>query len=148
MCLASFLQRIDGSSLYSWWVFSWTSTGLTQTLKHNRLHVGSMPFVERDCILSVPLSHVWIIKLRVWIIGHNEYYLIPGRHFTDDSFKCIFVNEKLYTLIKVSLYLAPKGPMYNNLSLLQIVAWCRIGDKPLSESILTRFSDAYIQHWG
>ena len=37
-----------------------------------------------------------------------------GHHFTDDIFKCIFVNEKLYILIKISLKFVPKGPIDNN----------------------------------
>ena len=37
-----------------------------------------------------------------------------GRHFADDSFKCIFVNEKFCILIKFSLKFVPKGPIDNN----------------------------------
>ena len=28
------------------------------------------------------------------------------------------------------------------------MAWYRIGDTPLSEPILTRFTDGYMRHWG
>ena len=38
----------------------------------------------------------------------------------------------------------PKGPDDNNPVLVQIMAWRRIGDKPLSEPMLTRFTDPYI----
>ena len=44
----------------------------------------------------------------------------PGqnsRHFTDDIFRCIFVNEKFCILIKISLKFVPKGPIDNNPSL-------------------------------
>ena len=34
-----------------------------------------------------------------------------GRHFTNDIFKCIFVNEKFRTLIKISLRFVPRGPI-------------------------------------
>ena len=37
-----------------------------------------------------------------------------GRHFTDNIFRCIFVNEKLYILIKILLKFVPKGPIDNN----------------------------------
>ena len=37
-----------------------------------------------------------------------------GRHFTDDIFRCIFVNEKFCILIKISLKFVPKGPTDNN----------------------------------
>ena len=44
----------------------------------------------------------------------------PGqdaRHFADDNFKCIFVNEKFCILIEISLKFVPKGPIDNNLLL-------------------------------
>ena len=64
----------------------------------------------------------------------------------DDIFKCIFVNEKYHILIKISLKFVPKGPIENNQALVQIMAWRRIGDKPLSEPMLTQFTDAYMRH--
>ena len=33
-------------------------------------------------------------------------------------------------------------------ALVQLVAWHRTGEKPLPESMLTQFTDAYIRHWG
>ena len=56
-----------------------------------------------------------------------------GRHFADDIFKCIFVIENVWILIKISLKFVPKGPIPNIPTLVQIMAWCRPGDKPLSE---------------
>ena len=40
-----------------------------------------------------------------------------GRHFADDIFKCIFLNEKVQLLTKISLKFVPKGPIDNNPSL-------------------------------
>ena len=37
-----------------------------------------------------------------------------------------------------------KGPIDNNAAMVEIMAWRRIGDRPLSEPMLTRFTDAYI----
>ena len=62
---------------------------------------------------------------------------INARHFADDIFWCIFVNEKFCILIKFSLKFVPNGPIDNNPALLQIMAWRRIGDKPFSEPMLT-----------
>ena len=64
----------------------------------------------------------------------------------DDIFRCIFVNEKLYILIKISMGFLPEGLIDNNPSLVLIMAWRQIGDKPLSEPMLTRFTDKYMQH--
>ena len=58
------------------------------------------------------------------------------RHFPDDIFKCIFLNENVYTSIKISLQLVPKGPINNNPALVHIMAWRRPGDKPLSEPMM------------
>ena len=64
----------------------------------------------------------------------------------EDIFKCIFLNEKICILIKISLKFVPNGPIDNNPELVQIMAWRRKGDKPLSEPMLTRFTDAYMRH--
>ena len=47
--------------------------------------------------------------------------------FADDVFKCIFVNENVRILIKISLKFAPKDPIYNMPALVQIMAWRRPG---------------------
>ena len=59
-----------------------------------------------------------------------------GRHFADDIFKCIFFNENCCILIKFSLKYVRKGPIDNNPALVQIMAWRRSGDKPLSELMM------------
>ena len=56
-----------------------------------------------------------------------------GRHFAEDIFKCIFVNENVWIPIKISLKFVPKGPINNIPALVQIMAWHCAGDKPLSE---------------
>ena len=64
----------------------------------------------------------------------------------DDISKRIFLNEKLRILIEISLKFVPKSPINNNPALAQIMAWRRIGDKPLSEPMLTPFTDTYMRH--
>ena len=56
-----------------------------------------------------------------------------GHHFPDDIFKCIFLNENVWILIKISLKCVPEGPINNIQGLVQIMAWRRPADKPLSE---------------
>ena len=51
-----------------------------------------------------------------------------GRHFADDIFKRIFLNKNVRISIKISLKFVPKGPINNNPSLVQIMAWRRSGD--------------------
>ena len=59
-----------------------------------------------------------------------------GRYFADDIFKRIFVNENVRLSIKISPKFVPRGPINNIPALLQIMAWRRPGDKPLSETIM------------
>ena len=59
-----------------------------------------------------------------------------GRRFADDTFKRIFLNENVRILIKISLKFVPKGPINNIPALVQIMAWRRSGDKPLSEPMM------------
>ena len=59
-----------------------------------------------------------------------------GRRFADDIFKCIFVNENVSISIKNPLKFVPNGPINNIPALVQIMAWRRPGDKPLSEPMM------------
>ena len=70
---------------------------------------------------------------------HNVNTLRPrqnGRRFVDDTFKSIFLNENVRIWIKISVKFVPKGQIDNIPLLVQIMAWRRPGDKPLSEAIM------------
>ena len=47
-----------------------------------------------------------------------------------------FMNENVRIFIEISLKFVPRGPINNNPSLVQIMAWRRPGDKPLSEPMM------------
>ena len=64
----------------------------------------------------------------------------------DNIFKCIFLNEKTQISIKISLKFVLKGPINKIPAWVQIMAWRRPGDKPLSEPMLTQFTDPYMWH--
>ena len=61
-----------------------------------------------------------------------------GRHFPDDIFKWIFLNENVCISINISLKFVPRGPINNIPTLVQVMAWRRPGDKPLSEPMMVR----------
>ena len=61
-----------------------------------------------------------------------------GRHFPDDIFKWIFLNENAWISINISLKFVPRGPINNIPTLVQVMAWRRPGDKPLSEPMMVR----------
>ena len=80
-------------------------------------------------------SQSYIINLGVGCINtlrktRNE------QHFADDIFKRIFFNENVWILIKISQKFVPKGSIHNIPALVQIMAWRRPGDKPLSEPMM------------
>ena len=64
----------------------------------------------------------------------------------DDISKCIFLNENVRILIQISLKFVPKGWIDNKPALVQVMAWCRTGDKPSPEPMLDQFIDAYMRH--
>ena len=71
-----------------------------------------------------------------YYLGHESNTLRPrqnDRHITGDILKFIFLNENTSILINISQKFAPGGRINNIPALVQIIAWCRIGDKPLSE---------------
>ena len=64
----------------------------------------------------------------------------------DDIFKCIFLNENDIIPIKISLKIVPRSPIDNKPALVQVMAWRRIGDKPLHVPMMIQFTDAYMWH--
>ena len=66
----------------------------------------------------------------------------------DDILKCIFMNTNFFIFIQSLLKFVPRAPIDNNPASVQIMAWCRTGDKPSSETMLTQFTDAYMRHFG
>ena len=59
-----------------------------------------------------------------------------GCHFADNIFKCIFLDENVWISIKISLTFVLKDPINNIPALVEIIAWRRPGDKPLSQPMV------------
>ena len=62
----------------------------------------------------------------------------------DDIFKCTF-NGSVWISITISLKFVPNGPIDYKSALFKVMAWRRTSEKPLPESMLTQFTDAYIR---
>ena len=92
-------------------------------------------------------TRVWCLPLQLWVISSLVYVHVintlrprqNGRHSADDIFKCIFLNENVWIPIKISLKFVPLGLINNIPSLVQIMAWRPLGDKPLSEPMMVSF---------
>ena len=69
-----------------------------------------------------------------------------GRHFPDDIFKWIFVNENAWISIEISLKFVPRGPINNIPPLVQMMALHPLGDNPLSESMMANIIKSYMPH--
>ena len=65
----------------------------------------------------------------------------------DDIFKCISLKENFWILNKISLKYIPKGVIDNMAALVQIMAWCRPGDKPLSEPMMVNLLTYIFVTW-
>ena len=59
-----------------------------------------------------------------------------GRHFPDNIFKWIFLNENVWISLKISVKFVPKVQINNIPALVEIMAWRRSGDKPLSQPMV------------
>ena len=57
-------------------------------------------------------------------------------NLADDIFKLIFLNENDRIPIQISLKFVPRDPIDNKPALVQVMAWRRTGDKPLSEPMM------------
>ena len=81
-------------------------------------------------VLGVHCIRKYLIIVNTWRPRQN------GRRFAEDTFKRIFINENVRIFIKISLKFVSKGRINNNPALVQIMAWRRSGDKPLSEPMI------------
>ena len=84
--------------------------------------------------LNILLIYVHMLQGRHWVNTLRPRQ--NGRRFADDTFKCIFLNENVHISIEISLKFVPKGPINNIPPLVQIMAWRRSGEKPLSEPMM------------
>ena len=127
--------------------------------------------LKQDSHRNIIIHRSWSISwlLMVWFVGYQEqwYWLCKVcrclssvgnsfnytyhfnssptgqivRHFADNIFRCIFMNEKFCILIRISLKFLPKRPIDNKSALVLVMAWRRTCDKPLAEP------NADIVHW-
>ena len=85
------------------------------------------------------MAEIWLGAVKPSRTWTNVNTLRPrqnGRRFPDDIFKWIFLNENVWIPIEISLKFVPMGPINNIPTLVQIMAWRRPGDKPLSEPMM------------
>ena len=79
---------------------------------------------------TVPYGFMWPQLVNAFRPWQN------GRHFPDDIFKRIFLNENIWIWNTIWLDFVPMVPIGNKTALVQIMAWRRTGAKPLSEPMM------------
>ena len=110
----------------------------TWVMSSSRNYMNIFLHADRARVVEI-LPHVKIWQLMIWWHkepGHKSFNTLRprqnGRLLADDVFKCIFLNENVWILLKF----VPKGPINNIPSLVQVMAWRWPGDKPLSEPMM------------
>ena len=71
--------------------------------------------------------------------------LDPWTLLSGDLFSRISLIEDLCVLTEFSLIFFPGGPLDNLSVLVRLIAWRRACDEPWPESMMTRYSDAYMR---
>ena len=105
------------------------SIGLSYGLTPNKRQAITWAIVVQDAWHHVASGPTWVNILRPRQNGH---------HFADDTFERIVLNENVRITITISLKVVLTVPINNIPALVQIMAWCRPGDKPLSELMMVR----------
>ena len=67
-------------------------------------------------------------------------------HFADYIFKYISWNENFWISNKISFRYVSKGAVDIMSAFVKIMVSCRTGDKPLSDPMMTQFTDEYMHH--
>ena len=105
--------------------FRWLAPNKRQTIIHRNGYSSVMAYIPHK------LRSVNILKPRQ-----------NGRHLADNIFKYIHFNENFWIIHKISPKYVPYGFNNKMTALVQIMAWCRTGDEPLSEPMLVCFTDS------
>ena len=127
-CLDLIIRNFSGEPLYTLLYFLLKLTALCHG--HAELRI----YDSVDGLLPVIFTHLTLDRMAPFL--------------ADGILKCIFLNEKDKIAIQISLKFVPRSPVDNNPALVRVMAWRRIGDKPLPEWMMVQFTDAYVRGFG
>ena len=102
-------------------------------------------------ITNLYLNQCWPRSLSIYGITKPQCVntLRPrqnGWHFPENIFNCICLNGNVWILNAIWLHCVLKVSMDNNTALVQIMAWHRADDKPLSAPMMAYLGDEYKHH--
>ena len=88
-----------------------------------------MQIIQRQITYSLDLKKINVLTAKQ-----------IGRHladdFVDDILKCILSKKNVLISIGIPLKFVPQCQINNIPALLQLIIWCRLGDKPLTEPLM------------
>ena len=124
------------------------STRILWVLGFGASYIRDLTVVLKSHFKEVEPNNGWLTH---WVQNKNCH------HLADDILICIFLIEDVLISLKISLKFVPKVQVYNIPALVQIMAWRRPCDRPLSGpmmvSLLTHINVTQPQwfnyvHWG
>ena len=137
--LFSLVRMVESSMQFLIWISSQMMKSWTWACSHNWT-IKSDWWISRRLWAAVRDPYFWRTAdmfCRIRVVINTLRPKLNGRHFPDDIFKCIFLNENVWILITISLKIVPKGLINNIPALVQIMAWRRCqATKPLSEPMM------------
>ena len=104
------------------------------------------------CFMYRILPNIWIHDKWINISQYHKMQVIkyfnspPDKTaaiLRDDVSKCIFVNKNYSIPIQIPLKFVLSCQIDNKPALFQVMAWRRMGDKPLPEPMVTNIIDIY-----
>ena len=133
-------------SLICAWINDWVNNGEAGDLRCYRAHYV-VTVIDDTCFGHSFEGQVECHCITWWsAIQHMTRFCVSclntlrptqnGRHFPDDIFESIFLNENIWIILKIWLKFVLKIRINNIPALVQIMAWRRAGDKPLSELMM------------
>ena len=92
---------------------------------------GNKPLPKTKMMTNIPIA-IWHHQTTVNILRLRQNW----HNFAEHIYECIFLDENVWISITISLKFVPKVRINNILALVQIMAWRRPGDKPLSKTMM------------
>ena len=108
-------------------------------VKYECYHCAFQIFIAPQQILNKGKLHTEAVRSVTLTTTPDFNTLTPrqnAHHFADDIFKCDFMNVYVWISLKISLKFVTEVPITTVLALVQIIAWRRPGDRPLSEPMM------------
>ena len=132
--IVTMLKILTGKQYSYRWSHKCTLVFLVSRYSHCCVFFGFIYSSCRMYMLSLCLQ--WRCRhnttMNTWRLSQN------CSHFAADYFKYIFFNENVWIPIQIALKFVSMGSISNIAAWVQIMAWRRPGDKPLSETIMVR----------